>query len=132
MLPRRQQPSYGRIRELFEAGERLSAHDVEARVFIDVRNAREYLKLLRQDGVIRIVAWRRDSPHGLPTPVFGLADGKRDTPRPKPMTGVEKSRKRRKDPDVRDGEARKKRCARDIERLSKNPPKDPILAALTS
>ena len=78
MLPRALHPTMGRLRKLFEAGERLSSFDAEARLFIDARNAREYLKILHAEKFIYIHSWVRPGNRGKWTPVYALKRDKDD------------------------------------------------------
>ena len=117
MLPRALQPAMAKLRAMFEAGDRLTAHDVEARLFIDVRNAREYLMILHRDErSIRICDYRRDTPHGRATPIYESGSDP-DAPRPN-----------RPDPEKRRHAMRK---ARERDRLARDGVRlDPLMAAV--
>lgn len=135
MLPRALHPNMGRIRALFEQGLRLTQHDIEARVFVSVRNAREYLKILHAAGEIYIAEHRRDSPHGPATPVFALRidEDQKDVPRPRRLTNNEVRARIRKSEEFREKEARAQRIKRAAARYAREggvKVKDPLMAAL--
>lgn len=123
-----------KLRAMFEAGERLSAHDIEARLFIDIRNAREYLKILHgEEGVIRVCDHRRDTPHGPATPIYvkKLSPDENDEKSPARMTPAELRRRVRSDPERWEAELRKARIARARKRFLKDGVKvDALTAAL--
>lgn len=97
MLPRSLNHTMAKLRELFNQGLPLTANDVESRLFIDSKNGREYLKILKAEGAIFIANWRRDSMHGPWTPVFRvrLSDSDRDAVKPPRMTAAESRRRLR-------------------------------------
>ena len=132
MLPRSMHPNMGRIRKLFDEGLRITQHDIEARVFVSIRNAREYLKVLQAEGYIYVCDHRRDSPHGPPTPVFARRDAEqKDVPRPRPLTNKEARKRVRQSEEVREKEARAHRIRRAAARFAREGVvvKDPLMAA---
>jgi predicted ArsR family transcriptional regulator len=133
MLPRSMHPTMARLRALFDEGLLLSQHDVSARLYVDPRNAREYLKILHGDEVIRIGEWRRDSPHGKPTPVFVKRQpGEMDAPKPTAQTVAQAKAKSRKSTAQCEAEARVKRIARAAARFRREGGvrvADPLMAA---
>ncbi len=123
-------PTMGRLRALFESGLELTAHDVEARLFIDVRNGREYLKILWDQDVVFIARWRRDTPHGRWTPVYRLkAPGDRDAPKPAKITAAQSRRKIRANPQRWEDELKAARVR--YHRAKADPIQlDPLMAAV--
>lgn len=133
MLPRHLHPNMARIRALFAQGLRLSQHDIDARVFIATRNAREYLKLLHQLGEIYVCDYRRDGMTGPATPIYALRTDpeQQDAPRPVPLSKAELQRRRREKTEARAKDARAKRVKRAAEKFSRKGgilPTDPVLA----
>lgn len=111
MLPRSMNPTMARVRREFESGSKLTFHDLEARCFIDARNAREYLKILYSDKEIRVASWRRDSPQGPWVPEYLWGPGE-DAIKPHIQTTAERKRKRRLAQEVREREDARRRSKR--------------------
>lgn len=114
-----------RIKTMFESGLKLSTYDIVERAFMNERNAREYLRILHNEGAIHITAWRK-SPKGPPIPVFSKGKFK-DVARPKPMTHSEREKKRAKNPEYK--MAQNARCRARRARNRTTPRVDPILSA---
>lgn len=82
-LPREKCAPYKLIQQhLLE--ENLSAYELSKKLRVTKRNVQQYLALLRENGLIRIAEYTRVNPGkgGSLTPLYGIANGKRDTPRP--------------------------------------------------
>lgn len=87
--------------------------------FVTFRNINEYLKLMHKDMEVYIHSWiRSGSGGGSWTKVWAYGDGQ-DARKPRPTTPAERSRKRRKDPEVQIQELMKKRSKRHIERMKR-------------
>lgn len=108
MTPNRVLPAMVR---LLEQGMKLDKHEASRLVFCDERTAARILCHLHVEGCVRICGWRAYGP-GPKTMVVCKYDGKKDVPRPAPVSALEKTRKRRSDPAVREREAAIKRLNR--------------------
>lgn len=119
MLPRSIHPTMTRIKcELQKPGAKLTAYDLELRVFVDVRNIRPYLKILKEQGSIYIYSWRKDAPQGPWIPVYAWnKDGMEDAVKPDRRTVTEQRRKFREKERVKEREAARKRAKRVISKL---------------
>lgn len=104
-------PTMQKLKAKFHSGAQLTFHDVEARCFIDARNAREYLKLLHTSEEIRVISWRRDSPQGPWVAVYVWGPGE-DAIKPHIQTTAERKRKRRLAQEVREREDARRRSKR--------------------
>lgn len=71
-----------RVRSLMAGGFTGTVDDIAAGVFKARQTVGPILAAMHAAGELRIIAWRRQ-PKGEPVRVFGLADGKRDAPRPR-------------------------------------------------
>lgn len=106
-----QQTKLRAITKLIEQGMHLDKHEAARLVFCDERTAARILCHLHVEGYVRICGWKAYGP-GPKTMVVCKYDGKKDTPRPAPKPALEKTRKRRSDPAVREREAAIKRIDR--------------------
>lgn len=98
VLPRNKSPNYTITLRLLKEGD-LTWYLLAADLGIELRNAREYLKLAKSEGKAHVTKWEK---HGLfgngpPVPVFTYGDGE-DAPRPTPMTCAESMRRQRANP----------------------------------
>lgn len=87
MQPRELCAPYKLIQQyLIESEEPLSIHDLAAKLGISHRNTQQYIRLLRERGIVRIAKYfqRTNTVGGCPTPLYGL--GSRDCKRPTPLT----------------------------------------------
>ena len=123
----------GKLRKLFEAGNRLSAFDAEARLFVDARNAREYLKILHAEKFIYIHSWLRPGNHGKWTPIYPLKrdEDDRDVKSPAALKEAEISRRFRPKPEKWEHEIKQARIRRAGRKYVEQVVQlDPLMAAL--
>jgi hypothetical protein len=99
MLPRAEHPTRARIARELQLSSGLSKYDLELRCHLAMNNVNAYLKIMHADKEIYISGYRRDTPHGPATKLWAYGN-KKDAPRPKAMTGAERRRKQRQDPEV--------------------------------
>lgn len=117
MLPRELHPNHKRVAlELSQAERPLTAYDLELRCYLDVRNVREYLKLMHQARAIHIASWRRDAPRGPWVPVYCYGEGK-DAVKPDRRTLAELAKQHRQKEGVKEREAARKRSQRTMIKL---------------
>ena len=101
-----------RIAKELQKGAPLSKFDIEARCFISIRNANNYLKLMHEAGEIHIAGYERLSPHGSPTTMWAHGQGV-DAKKPKPKSDKQKSREyRARNPEAVIRETMRKRAQR--------------------
>lgn len=97
----------------------MTKYQISETCHLAIRNVNAYLKILREAGEVYIHSWIRVGNAGGPwTRVWGYGKEK-DAKRPKPLTAVEKSRKRRQDPEVCIQAMMQKRAARHHKRMEK-------------
>lgn len=116
MKPRAEHPNMERIKALFREGLHLTALDIEARVFIDRKNARHYLRILKDEDAIHIARWRRDAVQGPPAPVYVWGPGK-DAEKPSPLTPAERQARNRACPEFKARDAARKRARRALPKV---------------
>lgn len=116
-----------RIRdELQESPTSLTPYDLELRAFVDVRNIREYLKILYAEGEIHVGGWRREANHGPWIPAYIWGQGE-DAQKPHVRTPTESSRRYRTKEGVKEREAARRRARRALKKI----PFDQSLVSLT-
>ncbi len=93
-LVRQKRPEYKLILMTLQNVNMLSKYDLELRLGITMRNVNAYLKLMHEAGEIYIAGYRRDSPHGSPTTMWGYGNLP-DAKRPKPKTQAQKAKQYR-------------------------------------
>lgn len=112
------------IYTLFKKGQKVTKHTAADSVYCDEHTALKILTHLHVVGDIRICDWIRGN--GPALPVYCMADGKKDKPRPEPST-ASKTRymrdKRRSSPELREKEAAAKRLKRANKKLETEPPR---------
>ena len=98
VLPRNKSPNYTLTLRLLEEGD-LTYYLLAADLGIELRNAREYLKLAKREGKAHVDRWEKHGQfgNGPPVPTYRYGEGE-DAPRLAPMTGAEAKRKQRSDP----------------------------------
>lgn len=112
MRPRSDCMTLERVRQALRSTTRpLTAYDLELIVYLDHRNVRAYLRILKNAGEIHISDWVRSASVGPPTPAWGYGEGK-DKSRPTAKSAAQRRRKARKSQDLRDREALIKRALR--------------------
>ena len=127
VLPRKINPIMVRIRdELQKSLTPLTPYDLELRVFVDIKNVREYLKILYIGKEIHISGWRREIDHGPWIPAYSWGRSV-DAPKPPRRTATESSRKHRTKEGVKEREAARKKARRAIKKI----PFDQSLVSLT-
>lgn len=113
-------------RELQKSPTPLTAFDLELLVFVDIRNVREYLKILHTGKEIHISGWRREISHGPWIPAYSWGQNE-DAPKPARRTATESSRKHRTKEGVKEREAARKKARRALKKI----PFDQSLVSLT-
>ena len=92
MRNRKEQPAYKLGLKYLEQNEGMTALQLTEALGIASRNVYHYIKLWREDGLIKIVGWeQRKQGHSA---IYGF--GKRDVNKPKPKTDAENSATYRK------------------------------------
>jgi predicted DNA-binding transcriptional regulator YafY len=66
---------FAKIWKMFESGRQLSAHDVADSLEVTKRTAWHWMAALRDQRLIHIVAWRKDTIGRDQTPVYSVGDG---------------------------------------------------------
>lgn len=84
-----------RIMALLKAGEAGTVEEIGALVFKSRQSVGPILKQLHEQGVVRVIGWRRINPKGRPQRVFALANGKPDAPLPEPLSSAVTSKRYR-------------------------------------
>lgn len=99
MVPRSKAPEYALTLRWLDDGFDITAYKLATILGVDVRNAREYLKMAKREGKAHIVGWERHGQfgNGPPVPIFNGGAGD-DALRPLPMTSAEGKRKQRANP----------------------------------
>lgn len=75
------------LRDELKKGKHVTAFDAETMLNIDLRNAREYLKVLHVAGEAHITGWRRDARVGPWTPIYAWGKGM-DAAKPRPLRKI--------------------------------------------
>lgn len=96
--PRSESPNFVLTLRYLEEQD-LTPYLLATKLGINVRNARAYLKLAKDQGKAHVVEWCKHGQFGNGPPVPKWAAGKGvDAVRPQPMTGTESMRKQRSNP----------------------------------
>jgi hypothetical protein len=107
-----------RIANQLKTGGRLTKYDLEAKCFVSVRNVNHYLKLMHEAREIYISGYVRLHTVGAATKLWSYGKRKDAAP-PRPMTAVEKTRRRRQDPEVCIKDMMQKRSARHKKKMER-------------
>lgn len=105
------------LKKLQELGP-MTKYQIAEVCFVAPRNINAYLKLMKQDGEVRVQEWiRSGTGGGAWTKVWGLGS-ERNAHKPKPMTKAEQARKyREENPEAAIEEVIKKRSKRYHEKM---------------
>ena len=89
MKPRDQGPTMERVRAAFACGQPLTHYQIAGHVFVDVKNARFYCRILHEKREIHITEWTR-SAHGPWFPIYAPGEGK-DAKKPSDLTPTQRA-----------------------------------------